>query len=274
MNLSNEKIIHVKKENYEFLQFKRLLRYPNIAHAYSVGIDKNFRTFSPSNSSLICEQYKKSLSNYESLCKLIDLNNVNIIKARQNHTDNIINIEEIQNNDTIDTLNKVDGLITNKSNIALATTNADCILFMFYDPINNVIANVHSGWKGTLQEISVKTIKKMNKIYKSKAKDIIVCICPSIRKCHFEVSKDVYKLFYNKFKELNEVDNCIMKSDTEEKWFIDTVLINKIILKQAGILEENIEDSGICSVCNKNLIHSYRAEGEGYGLATAIISIK
>ena len=38
-------------------------------------------------------------------------------------------------------------------------------------------------------------------------------------------------------------------------------------------MEENIEDSGICSVCNKEKIHSFRAEGENYGLATAIISL-
>jgi len=30
--------------------------------------------------------------------------------------------------------------------------------------VKKVIANAHSGWKGTLQEISVKTVKKMGKI--------------------------------------------------------------------------------------------------------------
>ena len=60
----------------------------------------------------------------------------------------------------------------------------------------------------------------------------------------------------------------------ENKWFVDTVLINKLILKKAGILEENIEDCGICSVCNKEIIHSFRAEGDGYGLATAVIALK
>ena len=43
----------------------------------------------------------------------------------------------------------------------LATTNADCILLLIYDPIKKVIANVHSGWKGTLQKISVKAVDKM-----------------------------------------------------------------------------------------------------------------
>ena len=46
------------------------------------------------------------------------------------------------------------------------------------------------------------------------------------------------------------------------------------MLKEAGLKAENIVDSGICSVCNSDQIHSYRAEKEGYGLGTAIIGLK
>ena len=45
------------------------------------------------------------------------------------------------------------------------------------------------------------------------------------------------------------------------------------MLKRAGLKEENIIDSGICSVCNKDLIHSYRAHGKDAGRATLIISM-
>ena len=79
------------------------------------------------------------------------------------------------------------------------------------------------------------------------------------------------ELFFNEFKNLENINEFIINK--ENKWFIDTVLINKLILKKMGILEENIEDSNICSVCNKDMIHSYRAEGEGYGLATAVIGL-
>jgi len=52
------------------------------------------------------------------------------------------------------------------------------------------------------------------------------------------------------------------------------VEINKVLLKQAGLKEENIIDCGICSVCNSDLIHSFRVEKQGYGLGTAIIELK
>lgn len=272
MDLSNKNIIHVKKEKIEFLQFKKLLKYSDIiSHAYSVGLDKNFRTFKANREELTEDEYSKNLNNYKLLCDEIDLNFKNILKANQNHTDNVEIINE-KNNNKIDTDEKSDGLITNKKNVILATTNADCILLLFFDPVKKVIANTHSGWKGTLQEISVKTINKMIKEYGSNPRDIIVCICPSIRKCHFEVDKDVYEMFYKQFNKLGNIDEFIKEENG--KWYIDTVYINKKILKQVGILEENIEDSGICSVCNKEIIHSFRAEGPGYGLATCIISLK
>ena len=107
----------------------------------------------------------------------------------------------------IDDLNdEIDGLVTNKTNISLATTNADCILLLFFDPVKKVIANVHSGWRGTLQRISIEAVNKMKDEYGCNPEDIICCICPSIRKCHFKVHKDVQEPFYNEFKDLKEID--------------------------------------------------------------------
>ena len=170
--------------------------------------------------------------------------------------------------------NETDGLITNHRNIALATTNADCILMLFFDPVKKVVANVHSGWKGTLQRISIEAVKKMKEEYNCNPEDIICCICPSIRKCHFKVHKDVQEPYYNEFKDLKKIDELIVPIQGEDRWSIDTVELNRIILEQEGLKAENIIDCGICSVCNSNQIHSFRVEKEGYGLGTAIIELK
>lgn len=272
IDLTNDKVIHIRNKENEFLQFKRLKNFEKmISHAYSVGINKSYRTFKANREPLPINIYQGNMNNYKTLCSEIGANYKKIIKANQAHTDNVVCINNIEENVTIDTKDPSDGLITDKKEIVLATTNADCILLLFFDPVKKVIANTHSGWKGTLQEISVKTVEKMIKNYGCKPENIIVCICPSIRKCHFEVGEDVKDLFYDKFEKLGNTERFIEKRD--EKWYVDTILINKLILKNIGILEENIEDSGICSVCSKEKIHSFRAEGENYGLATAIISI-
>lgn len=280
MDLSNENVIHVEKEGIQYLQFRKLLKYSDIiTHGYSLGIDKNFRTARANKQKLPEQEAKKAIKDYENLGKCIDIKLNKMVKPNQAHTDKIQIVEKhILENEpdfNLEAYDKTDGLITNKKDIALATTNADCILLLFFDPVNKVIANVHSGWRGTIQRISVKTVQKMVNKFNCKPEDIICCICPSIRKCHFEVENDVKEIFEKEFKDLKiEQNNDIMeKQKDKEKWNIDTVLINKILLKQEGLKQENIIDSGICSVCNSDLIHSYRVERQGYGLATALIKI-
>ncbi len=280
MDLSNENVIHVEKEGIQYLQFRKLLEYSDIiTHGYSLGIDKNFRTARANKQKLPEQEEKKAIKDYENLGKCIDIKLNKMVKPNQAHTDKIQIVEKhILENEpdfNLEVYDKTDGLITNKKDIALVATNADCILLLFFDPVNKVIANVHSGWRGTIQRISVKTVQKMVNKFNCKPENIICCICPSIRKCHFEVENDVKEIFEKEFKDLKiEQNNDIMeKQKDKEKWNIDTVLINKILLKQEGLKQENIIDSGICSVCNSDLIHSYRVERQGYGLATALIKI-
>ena len=290
-NLTNDRVIHVKLENVQYLQFRKLLEYKDILnHAYSLGIDVNFRTAINGKADVSSKQYKLAKKCYKDICDAIGCKYRNVVKPRQYHTNNV-NIVKNKINVLAPDFNlkkykETDGLITNKKNIVLSTTNADCILFLIFDPVKRVIANVHSGWKGTLQRIGVQAINKMIEKFGCNPKDIICCICPSIRKCHFEVSQDVKELFQKEFVDLNGktyIDdkgnkitldlNCIIEAK-QDKWNIDTVLINKVILQGLGVLPENIIDSGICSLCNSNLIHSYRNEKEGFGLETALIELK
>ena len=102
------------------------------------------------------------------------------------------------------------------------------------------------------------------------SKDIICTIGPTIRKCHFEVEEDIKNKFVESFKNIcKEKDFVEIKNNG--KYLLDTVYLNKKMMLEGGILEENIIDSNICTVCNSNLFHSYRAEKENAGRSTAII---
>lgn len=279
MDLSNENIIHVNKNGIQYIQFRKLLEYSDIIrHAYSLGTDVNFRTAKVNKQKLSEDEYNLAINSYKNLCNAIGSNYINTVKTNQNHTDTIKianqKIKEDEPDFNLTEYNETDGIVTNKKNLILSTTNADCILLLFFDPIKKVIANVHSGWRGTLQRISTKAIEKMEKEYNCNPKDIICCICPSIRKCHFEVEKEVKDMFEKEFKSIIEKNNIITETISNKKWTIDTVLINQIILEEKGLKKENIIDSKICSVCNSNLVHSYRVEKERYGLETAIIELK
>lgn len=279
-DLSNKNVVHIVKDGVQYLQFKKLLKYSDIvAHAYSIGTDVNFRTARVNKQELPEQEFNKAIQDYQNLCEAINVDYKNVVKTNQEHTDNIAIASKKINQDfpdiNLDEYSRTDGIVTQKANLVLSTTNADCILLLFFDPVTKTIANTHSGWKGTLQRISVKTVEKMVNEFNCKPENIICCICPSIRKCHFEVDKDVKDLFLEEFEDLDISKNIdiMEKQKNKEKWNIDTVLINRIILEQLGLKKENIVDSGLCSVCHKDLIHSFRVEKQVYGLNTALISI-
>lgn len=295
MDLSNENIIHVNKNGIQYIQFRKLLEYSDIIrHAYSLGTDVNFRTAKVNKQKLSEDEYNLAINSYKNLCNAIGSNYINTVKTNQNHTDTIKianqKIKEDEPDFNLVEYNETDGIVTNKKNLILSTTNADCILLLFFDPIKKVIANVHSGWRGTLQRISTKAIEKMEKEYNCNPKDIICCICPSIRKCHFEVDKNVKDMFQDEFLDLNnakfidieeenkqkviQLEDFIEEKIENTKWNIDTVLINKILLQKEGLKPENIIDSGICSVCHSDMIHSYRIEKKDYKTETAVIELK
>ena len=278
-DLSNKNVVHITKNGIQYLQFRKLLEYKDIiTHAYSLGTNVNYRTMRANNEALEPEEYNKAVSNYKKLCNEIGTNYINVVRPNQNHTDKVgIATEKIKKDEpdlNLREYDNTDGLTTNKKNLILSTTNADCILLLFFDPVKKVIANTHSGWKGTLQRISVNTVEKMVNEFECNPKDIICCICPSIRKCHFEVDKDVKEMFEKEFKDLDMMDKIIEEKLEKSKWNIDTILINQILLEKAGLKPENIIDSGICSVCDSELIHSYRVEKAGYGLNAALIELK
>ena len=62
-DLSNENVVHIKKNGIEYLQFRKLLEYSDIInHAYSIGIDRNYRTARAKDTQkLSTEEYNKSI---------------------------------------------------------------------------------------------------------------------------------------------------------------------------------------------------------------------
>ena len=132
-DLSNENVIHIIKDGIEYLQFRKLLEYDNIiTHAYSLGTDLNFRTAKINKEALPQNEYNKAIDSYKKICNSLGTDYNNIVKTNQEHTDNIKIVEEKINKKFMDInlkeYKETDGMITNKQNLMLSTTNADCII--------------------------------------------------------------------------------------------------------------------------------------------------
>lgn len=197
---------------------------------YSFNIDNNITNIFSNNIDYIKNKY--NIEKYYELTQ-IHSNIINVLD------DNYIN------------KTKGDALITNEMNTPLVIKTADCIPILIYDKENKAIALVHSGWKGTLNNIVIDALNKMIEIYHSKKENIYVYLYPSIRKCHFEVEDDVYKLFKDKIKNIDKYTN-----KKGIKYYIDLQQIVIDNLKENNI--NNIYDSKICTYCNHDIYHSYR----------------
>ena len=89
-DLSNEKVVHVKTGEVQYLQFRKLLEYKDIInHAYSLGIDVNFRTAINGRADVSSTQYKLARKSYEKICNAIGCKYRNVVKPRQFHTNNV-----------------------------------------------------------------------------------------------------------------------------------------------------------------------------------------
>lgn len=245
--MGNDEIIFKEQNGLKYMQFKKLLDL-GINHLYTLksdGID--FATGGALE--------EKS---YKIVAEILGIPREKVIIPKQTHTDCVKCVDERV---VSDDLKFTDGLITDKKGLALTTKNADCILLNFYDPVKKVIANIHSGWRGTYKKIAERTVVKMINNYGCNPEDIYCFINPSIRADHFEVDEDVMELGKEIFKFTNRTDEFIKIGrifEGKQKYNIDTVLINRILLESLGLKSEKIIDCEICSVCNKDKIASCR----------------
>lgn len=181
----------------------------------------------------------------------------NVGYQRQIHSD-IVKVVECGGDNGVS-----DALITNKKNLGLAITIADCTPIFIYDKKNKVIAGVHSGWRGTEQKILYKTLKNLRENYLSAPENLIVYIGPSISQANYEVGTEVAEKFDSSF---------VLCKD--EKVFLDVSGINYKLLLDFGIPKNQIQKSELCTYEFKDLLHSYRRDGSVSGRSIGVIAIK
>lgn len=170
----------------------------------------------------------------------------------------------------------VDGLITNDKNVVLMTFFADCVPLFFYDKEKRAIGASHSGWRGTVKRMGEQTVKAMAHEFDSRPEDILAVIGPSICRDCYEVGQDVADAVYRAFDKKWHGQILFPDDATdgaERKYHLDLWRANEIILREAGIPEENIGVSGLCTCCHSDLLFSHRATGGKRGNLAGVISL-
>jgi YfiH family protein len=156
-----------------------------------------------------------------------------------------------------------DAMITDKPGIGLCISTADCTPVFIYEYRRDIIAAVHSGWKGTQKKIAEKTVKKLKNEYNCDPENMFVYLGPSISQQHYQVGEEVSEYFDNKY----------LRKDND-KLLLDLASVNYDMLIAEGIPSYQIQKSHLCSFEYNEVLHSYRKNGKNSGRALGIIAMR
>jgi len=155
-----------------------------------------------------------------------------------------------------------DALITAVPGSTLVIQTADCQSVLLIDPEKRVVANVHSGWRGSIQNVIGRTVAAMTERLGCRAEDLICGIGPSLGPCCAEFihyRQEIPPALWSYRRAGDHFDFWQMSIDQ---------------LTGAGVQRKQISVSAMCTRCNPRLFFSYRAEGARAGRFAALIRLQ
>ncbi|GJL98051.1 MAG: hypothetical protein DHS20C06_18680 [Hyphobacterium sp.] len=190
-----------------------------------------------------------------------------LVFAQQVHGNTVIRLDAAPDDGVA---GKGDAMITNVPGIGLAAQTADCVPLLMFDPDNRAIAAVHSGWRGTIQEIARATLKAMREAYGTEPDRVRAAIGPSISQSNYRVGPEVLEQFDALF---GDTADLIGPGDAEGGGHLDNAAAVRRQLIEAGVSPTSIWMSDACTFADENLFSCRRAKGGPFGGQAGIIGL-
>ncbi|MGI6011102.1 MAG: peptidoglycan editing factor PgeF [Ruminococcus sp.] len=276
-NPNQERMVINHKKDVVFLTWPALEMVSFVRHCFSTrrgGVSEGI--FSSMNLSFTRGDDEKAVrENYERLADAVGFRTEDIVCSDQTHTVNIRVVTEedrgkgiLRERDYTD----VDGMITNVPGIVLATFYADCVPIYLVDPVTRSIGLLHSGWKGTVNNIIKNGIRAMKRAYGTKPGNILAAIGPSICVSCYEIGEEVAEKFRKAYPPSQYRE--MMTDDGNGKYHLDLWKACRFNLLSSGVEKEHIFESNLCTCCNPEFLFSHRASGGKRGNLGAFLQIK
>ncbi|MGE5257750.1 MAG: peptidoglycan editing factor PgeF [Hyphomicrobiales bacterium] len=154
-----------------------------------------------------------------------------------------------------------DAMVTAQPGQFLVVTVADCQPILMYDPRRRVVANVHSGWRGNVTNVAGRTLAVMAERFGCDPADVRVGIGPSLGPCCAE--------FVNYRQEIPRE----LWGYRRDSVYFDFWAMSRDQLTGAGVPQDQIHISGLCTKCRTDRFFSYRGERQT-GRFPAVIGLR
>ncbi len=153
---------------------------------------------------------------------------------------------------------QADAIVCDRPGTFAAIQVADCQAVFLVDPRRRVVANIHSGWRGSCANIIGRTISTLQERCGSRPADLLAGIGPSLGPCCGE---------FRHYRE--ELPRKVWKYGNQSDHF-DFWTLSRDQLVAAGVFAGQIYQSRICTRCNTDLFYSYRARHDTGRFAAVI----
>ena len=170
-----------------------------------------------------------------------------------------------------------DALVSDDPGVALAVRAADCVPLWMADPRTGAVGAVHAGWRGTAAGAAAAAVDAMTREFGTAPADLIAALGPSIGACCYEVGPEVVDAFAASGHPRHLVDRWFLAPPPRRDGTgrpglrLDVAGANRDQLILAGVREQNIHLSGLCTAMHLDVLTSFRAEREKAGRLAGVI---
>jgi YfiH family protein len=172
---------------------------------------------------------------------------------------------------------EADAFVSSSRDVAVAIRVADCVPLLMADRHRGVVAAVHAGWRGTAARAAVAALDALEREFGSEPADLVAAIGPSIGPCCYEVGTELVDAFAAAGHERDLIDRWFLApapprgSRERPKLRLDVAGANRDQLVLAGVPEEQIFSSGLCTAMHLDVLTSYRAEKDAASRLAGVI---
>ncbi|MBQ6808101.1 MAG: peptidoglycan editing factor PgeF [Firmicutes bacterium] len=209
--------------------------------------------------------------NYRRFCRALEIPMEGMVFSQQTHTTNLLEVDGSHRGQGLErprSYQNIDGLLTREKELPLITFYADCTPLLFYAADRQIAAASHAGWRGTVADMAGTTVRRLQSLG-ADPRQIFVAIGPSAGPERYQVDAATAEHF-------RKVDSSTLRPDPAEpgKFLADLWQANFLLLRRAGIPEENIAIAGLCTISHPEIFFSHRIHGEQRGAMAAALMLR